>query len=81
MSINTVKALALWKQCIDNLHNVERCCLDLLAHPDTTPEQLVLARKTLMDLRANIEENYPLLLDKCRGSFRKPAVPHFMEPR
>ena len=57
---------------------------DLLAHPDSTPEQLALIRGKLMQGRANMREVYKQMRgaqDKFGTMWLSPVKPAFMEKK
>ncbi len=47
---------ALAKSIRENLANLERTLLELLAHPDATAEMIMKARQGYMDLRASLPD-------------------------
>lgn len=44
-----------WTRMVLNLHHMERSVLQLILHPDTTPEQLMNARTTYMQVFSSME--------------------------
>lgn len=76
---------ATWKRLVETHNRMELTVLDLLAHPDTTPEQIATVQQTLIDGRKHMREHYELVFEKIGNSktywFRRVPRPTFMEPR
>ena len=53
-----------WKRLIDNTKKLQRTLLQMMGHPEVTPEQLMAAAKTYRELMQNIRENTPKVRKK-----------------
>jgi pyrroloquinoline quinone (PQQ) biosynthesis protein C len=55
-----------WKRLIDNTKKLQHTLLQMMGHPEVTPEQLMAAAKTYRELMQNIRENTPKVRAKLR---------------
>jgi hypothetical protein len=55
-SLKNAKVQRTWHKLCDHYDDLARTALELLVHPDATPEQIEQTRKVLRELRASILE-------------------------
>lgn len=73
--------LANYKQLREKVAMSEALVLDLLAHPDTTPEQIAEVRPKLTQTRKTLEDVWRSVDKLFDGQFISPPVPHHIEMR
>lgn len=78
---NKSAILANYRQLREKVEMSEALVLDLLAHPDTTPEQIAEVRPKLTQTRKTLEEVWRSVDKLFDGQFISPPVPHHIEMR
>jgi hypothetical protein len=72
--------LAIWRDLLANYARMERLTLDLLTHPESTPDQMADAASRLRNMRTNVRDNYAILRERLPFGYRVMlAVPEFMK--
>lgn len=59
-----MKVAAMWRQIQENRRSLDRNAIELLTHPDATPEQIQQAREILMHVRATSQDAINIAFEK-----------------
>lgn len=65
------RAVETWRKMQKNAVLFEHHVLDLVAHPEVTPEQLVSVAKKLRDMRTSLCETHNKLIEQLRWPHRE----------
>ena len=78
---NKSAILKNYRQLHEKVQMAEAIVLDLIAHPDATPEQIAEVRPKLISTRKTLEEVWRSVDKLFDGQFISPPVPHHIEMR